>query len=682
VPDQSVPPVVADVGPYRLLERIAVGGMAEVYRASSPQAAGDARSVVVKRMLPRIASDASARAMFSEEARLGAHVHHPNVVQVVDFGESESQPYLVLEFVQGVDLWRLTRFLIRTGQLLSPSLAVYIGREMLLGLHAVHEAVDEQGMRLGVVHRDVSPSNVLLSVHGDVKLGDLGIARSRLREKFPNTSIGERAKGKLGYLAPEQVRGVESDRRADIFSAGVVLAELLMGRPLFAGGSELAVLLAIRDSKIHPFLEMADLLPEGLVDLVGEALAQKPVRRPANAELFASRLAPFQVEPAESLRQQLAGLVLAAVDSVPQSLQVSRTPTRTATDPGGAYTNHLGSREDERTPRHSLDALAVDSAAAASLAAYRFATSQGANLGPFTLAEAVHAISTGRIAKFDRVSLGAGEPRIVGEVQEFARHFPSSTSTSISVYPEADGAAFSGEAYRLTEAGGIVTAFACAQVERTTGLFLCELGGVRKEVYLKDGSPAFVTSNLAAELLGEYLVARQVISRGELDMALAVMPRFEGRLGDTLSALGLVEPVVLFRHIGDQVRDKLLELFAWTHGICTVYRGVAPPPSGFPLNIDGWDVLDEGLRRRVDAGLEVERLAYLRLRRVLPASGQRLSNMRHALPQRLKQLLTDLDVPRNLDELSAFRAARELPEQTLRDLLLLHYLGAVRSAEG
>jgi hypothetical protein len=366
---------------------------------------------------------------------------------------------------------------------------------------------------------------------------------------------------------------------------------------------------------------------------------------------------------------------------VPQSLQVSRTPTRTATDPGGVYTTHLGSREDERTPRHSLDALAVDAIAMAGQGAYRFTTAQGLLLGPFTLAEAVHAISTGRIAKFDRVAMGAAEPRSVGEVPELARHLPSSTATSISVYPEAEGAAWSGETYRLTETGGLVAAFASAQVDRTTGLLLCELGGVRKEVYLKDGSPAFVTSNLAGELLGEYLVARQVISRGELDMALAVMPRFEGRLGDTLSALGLVEPVVLFRHIGDQVRDKLLELFAWTHGTCTIYRGVAPPPSGFPLNIDGWDVLDEGLRRRVEAGLETERLALLRQFRLLPASGPRLSSMRHALPQRLKQLLSDLDAPRNLDELSAFRAARELPEQTLRDLLLLHYLGAVRSAE-
>jgi eukaryotic-like serine/threonine-protein kinase len=673
-------PTPTHVGPYRLLERIAVGGMAEVYRASLAQRAGDARSVVVKRMLPRIASDATARAMFAEEARLGAHILQANVVRVFDFGEAESHPYLVLEYVQGVDLWRLTRFLTRTGQAMSTSLAVYIAREMLQGLHAVHEAVDERGQRLGVVHRDVSPSNVLLSVHGEVKLGDLGIARSRLREKFPTASIGERAKGKLGYLAPEQVRGVESDRRADIFSAGVVVAELLMGRPLFAGGSELAVLLAIRDSKIHPFVEFARQLPEGLAEVIIDALAQKAVRRPVNAELFASRLAAFQVEPVDELRRQLAALVLEALDSAPQTVTVSRTPTRTATDPAGAYAAHVADIE-ESTPIHAVPGLgwAAERTPLPANPFYRFESVHGASIGPLTLAESVQAISTGRIAKTDRVFTGPGPARLASDVAELARHFPSSTTTSASLFPEHDGAKLSGELTQMDD-GGIVAQLARAQVERTTALFLCELGGVRKEVYIKDGSPAFVTSNLAGELLGEYLVSKHVISRGELDMALAVMPRFEGRLGDTLSALGLVEPVLLFRHIGEQVRDKLLDLFTWRSGTCTVYHGVAPPPSGFPLNIDGWDVLDEGLARRISLGLESDRLARLRSVRQLPASGPRLSTMRTALPVRLKQLLSSLDAPRTADDLATRRSATEAPEQTLRDVVLLDYLGALRGA--
>jgi serine/threonine protein kinase len=679
VASTSDAPAPEYVAHYRLLERIAVGGMAEVYRASIPQTAGAERSVVVKRMLPRIASDRSARAMFAEEARLGAHIRHPNVVQVLDYGEqNDNNAYLVLEFVQGVDLWRLSRFLTRTGRQLSVAEAIYLAREMLAGLHAVHESVDERGVRLGVVHRDVSPSNVLLSIYGEVKLGDLGIARTRLREKFPSTSVGERAKGKLGYLAPEQVRGVESDRRADVFSAGVVIAELLMGRPLFAGGSELAVLLAIRDSKVHPFLEHAAQLPDGLGAIVAEALAQKPARRPASAELFSSRLLPYQNESADKLRASIAAMVIEALDAGPAGLPFSLTPTRTLTDPHAIFMAALGFDPRERhTPVHAVPGNASETTPSPSGPLYELRTTAGTKLGPWSFAQMVQAVSTGQVSPLDSVRIDNGPVRALGEVPELARHLPSSTTNTNTVV-EGSQVHLSGEIMPLDD-GGLVLALGRAAVERVTALILCELGGVRKEVYIKDGAPAFVTSNLAGELLGEYLVGKNVISRGELDMALAVMPRFEGRLGDTLSALGLVEPVVLFRHIGEQVRDKLLDLFLWTGGSCTHYQGVAPPPSGFPLNIDGWDVLDEGLRRRVAAGMEDSRLGMLRVRRILPATGPQLLRMRTALPQRLKLLLSSLDRPMRAIELR--RSGGDDAEQPLRDALLLLYLGAVRFVE-
>jgi serine/threonine protein kinase len=656
------------------LDRIAVGGMAEVYRAAAPALAGEERIIVVKRMLPRLASDASARSMFSEEARLGSHIRHANVVQVLDFGSENEHPYLALEFVQGVDLWRLMRWLTRTGRPLSVPLAVFIGREMLAGLHAVHEATDEKGVRLGVVHRDVSPSNVLLSVHGDIKLGDLGIARSRMREKFPNTSLSERAKGKLGYLAPEQVRGGESDRRADIFSAGVVVAELLMGRPLFAGGSELAVLLAIRDSKVHPFLEFAAALPHGLGEVVVESLAQKPARRHASADLFSSRLLPYQTETPEALREQLSQLVLEALDTAPAKLPLQVTPTRTMTNPKAFFQQF----PEGSTPitADTFPVLPAENPGAPG-PMYEIRTSGGKRLGPWSFAQVVQAVSTGQLGPLDRTSIDGSPARPLGDIPELARHLPVSTTTSNSISTDAGHVRLSGELMPLDD-GGIVVALGRAALERMTALLLCELGGIRKEIYLKDGVPAFVTSNLAGELLGEYLVAKEVITRGELDMALAVMPRFEGRLGDTLSALGLVEPVVLFRHIGEQVRDKLLDLFMWKSGSCTHYHGVAPPPSGFPLNIDAWDVLDAGLKRRIEGDLERARVAQLRTRRMVPASGPQLASMRLALPLRMKRLLTELDRPYTAPELMIKLGNDEDPEQPLRDALLLLYLGGIR----
>ncbi len=671
----SDPPVPSSVGRYKLMDRIAVGGMAEVYRASLAQAAGAERIVVVKRMLPRLASDPSARNMFSEEARLGSHIRHPNVVQVIEFGEENDSPFLALEFVQGVDLWRLMRFLTRTGQSLSVPQAMFIAREMLTGLHAVHESADENGVRLGVVHRDVSPSNVLLSVHGEIKLGDLGIARTHLRARFPNTAMSERAKGKLGYLAPEQVRGGESDRRADIFSAGVVIAEMLMGRPLFAGGSELAVLLAIRDSKIHPFLEFAAALPRGLGEAVVEALAQKTARRHPTAEHFSARLLAFQDQPSEQLRDSVAKLVRAAMENGPTPMPLQFTPTRTMSNPGAL----LGD-SDFATPLRGLPLPSIEATPTSTGPMYEVKTSAGKRLGPWTFAQIVQSISTGQLGPRDRVSVDRAPMRPLGDLPELARHLPSSTTTTNSIVTDAGHVRFSGEFMPL-EDGGIVVALARAAVERVTALLLCELGEIRKEVYLKDGVPAFVTSNLSGELLGEYLFTKGVITRGELDMALAVMPRFEGRLGDTLSGLGLVEPVVLFRHIGEQVRDKLLDLFLWETGSCTYYHGVAPPPSGFPLNIDAWDVLDEGLRRRIDTGLEDRRIVQLRSRGLVPASGPLLTQIRASLPQRLKRILSVLDKPRTAAELVLVIANGEDPEQPVRDALLLLYMGAVKPVD-
>lgn len=640
--------------------------MAEVYRATVAQTAGADRMVVVKRMLPRLASDRAARAMFAEEARLGAHIRHDNVVRVLDYDTDSEAPFLVLEFVKGVDLWRLSRWLMRRGTPLAVPEAVFLLRQMLTGLHAVHEATDAAGQRLGIVHRDVSPSNVLLSIHGDIKLGDLGIARARLKERFPETTMGERAKGKLGYLAPEQVHGTDLDRRADVFSAGVIAAELLMGRTLFSGGSELAVLLAIRDAKIHPFIEYSSELPDGLGDVVIQALAAKPARRLPSAEDFAARLAPFQTGDRETLRASLAQMVVQAQRDAPTMAPMMATPTRTQSDPGGLLVRMLD--DEGYTPIGGT--RITDEQGTAS---YTIKTVSGEKHGPWNFARTVQAVSTGQLGPYDMVSVGGGKARRLAELTELSRHLPVSTMTTDH---EGVEEAKSGAVVELRD-GGIIPVLAHAAMDRVTGLLLCELNGIRKEIYVKDGVPAYVASNLAGELLGEYLVSKNVISRGELDMALAVMPRFEGRLGDTLAGLGLVEPVVLFRHIADQVRGKLLDLFLWSGGTSTQYLGVAPPASGFPLGLDSWEILDEGLRRRVQAGLEEDRLERWTRMGLSPASGPRLTAVRRSLPQVCRRLLSMLDQPLTLGRLRQHWPATEDPDAAIRAGLMLIQLKLV-----
>lgn len=566
------------VGDYLVVDRIAVGGMAEVFRARRVTDAGEGRIVVLKRMLPHIAAEAGGVEMFDEEARIIALVDHDNVVELVDSFTEDGHPFLALEYVPGCDLWRLSRWLVRNGSTMSTDLVLYVTRELLAGLQAVHDATDEQGNAMGIIHQDVSPSNVLLSIYGDVKLGDFGIARSIMR----SAKSQGRAKGKLGYLAPEQVTGHPTGPQTDVFATGVICAELFIKRPLFSGGSELAILLAIRDANIRPFLDME--LRADVKEVVGRALARKPDDRLPSAQAFRVALDRFLPDDCGPLRKELAQMVRMASG---MEVETQLTPPVDVGEP---------EIDPEATP------ITVD----LPTQTYSILSEGGGPKGPFSFAELVEAITTGRIGPDDSVVVDGGEPERVRDHSSLSRYLPMSTQTPIT---QDARVAQEPDIRRSLKRGGLIRALAETALRADTGLWLCEHGGVRKEVYIADGTPEYVSSNLAGEMLGEFLVSSQVISRGELDMALAVLPRFDGRLGDTLVGLGLIEPVNLFQHIAAQVREKLLDLFLWTSGNGEFYRGVPPPPSGFPLGLDLWDILDEGIDRRLEAGLEEDRFA-------------------------------------------------------------------------
>ncbi|MEM8607335.1 MAG: protein kinase [Myxococcota bacterium] len=652
------PPPNTPLGAYTLVDRIAVGGMAEVFRALEPRSVGEPRVVVLKRMLPHIAEESDAQEMFAEEARLASQVTHPNVVHVLGHGEIEGQPYLTLEYVPGCDLWRLNRRLTHEGKRLEHDLVVYLVRQILEGLDAVHSATDRDGSALGIVHRDISPSNVLMSIHGDVKIADFGIARADAEPFKPDTAT--RANGKLGYLAPEQVSGGDVDHRADLFSAGVIAAELFMRRPLFAGGSELAVLLAIRDAEVHPFVEFLPQLPEGLGAVILSALSAHVDERPPTARAFWAALEPWQSRPEEVLRAELATIV-GEIATEPRTRKASADTVPKATMP----------------PTPILLADAHPSTTNVTPLEYRIRKPNGATVGPLPYAKVVEAVATGQVTGDDNVSVAGGDFQPLSSHQDLYRHVPASRMTPTTTKITSAAAADRSMDF---ENGGFVAALVRTLVTRRTGLWLCEQGGVRKEVYTKLGVPAFVTSNLAGELLGEYLVKKRVINRSELDMALAVMPRFEGKLGDTLVALGLVEPLELFQHIAEQVREKLLDLFTWESGTATFYEGVDPPSSGFPLKLDAWEILDRGLQRRIAAGFEHELLHERGRSRIVQADRIDTAVATAKLPADVQSALQLCKAPQDVDTLVAFVAQQRQPadpERGYRVIALLLALGAV-----
>ncbi len=234
-------------GRYRLIERIAQGGMAEIYRAEYHGGGDFVRTVAVKRILPQWSQDSQFNKMLQDEAKLLVKLQHQNIVQVFELGEDEGVFYISMYYVDGVDLRALHQLLHQRGEKLPPKFVYWIVSDVLRALAFAHGRVSSDGSPLMVVHRDVSPQNILLARHGEVKVADFGIAKGRHRDD--ETALGQ-LKGKLAYMSPEQARGETIDSRSDLFSLGIVLYEMLTGARLFDGDSDLVVLQKVQEAVI------------------------------------------------------------------------------------------------------------------------------------------------------------------------------------------------------------------------------------------------------------------------------------------------------------------------------------------------------------------------------------------------------------------------------------------------
>ncbi|MBC8073500.1 MAG: serine/threonine protein kinase, partial [Deltaproteobacteria bacterium] len=278
-------PPGTQLGRYTLLRRFAVGGMAELYLAHQRGAEGFAKLVALKRILPHLACDPQLTRMFLDEARLAATLDHPNIAAVLDFGEHDGEHFLTMEYVHGRHLLDVLRA--HAGRPLALPVALGIVSDVARALHHVHEQRGHDGRALGLVHRDVSPSNVLLSYEGAVKLADFGIAKAM--ELTSATRTGT-FKGKLGYAAPEQCRGEPIDRRADVFALGILLYETTTGARAFSGPNEFAVLGRVARGDYVPPLELDPDYPAWLAPVIARALALDPGQRPATAAALADEL--------------------------------------------------------------------------------------------------------------------------------------------------------------------------------------------------------------------------------------------------------------------------------------------------------------------------------------------------------------------------------------------------------
>jgi serine/threonine protein kinase len=261
---------------YRIIERIAAGGMAEVYRAESAGLEGFKKVVAIKRVLPHLAEKKQFIGMFLDEARTSAHLSHSNCVQVFDIGVGDNTYFIVMEFVDGSDLKAIIEHRRSRGQKLPMEAASLICLKICEGLAYAHEVMDTKGKKLGIVHRDMSPPNVLITRHGEVKIADFGLAKANSQLERSEPGI---IKGKFSYLSPEAAMGEAVDHRTDIFAIGIMLWEMLAGRRLFLGETDLDTVRQVQAARIPSLSQLnSDVTPE-LERIVQKALAREVGQR-------------------------------------------------------------------------------------------------------------------------------------------------------------------------------------------------------------------------------------------------------------------------------------------------------------------------------------------------------------------------------------------------------------------
>lgn len=265
-----------ELGSYHIVRKLATGGMAEIFLAQHKAVEGFQRNLVIKRILPEYSDDPSFVASFLNEAKLAAVLHHPNIVQIYDLGRIGKTYFIAMEYIRGFDLSAILRLNRRQQTFLSVGICLQIFADVCAGLHHAHQAVDEEGVPLGVVHRDATPSNVLVAMEGQAKLVDFGIAKATSGGDG-KTKTGT-VKGKFAYLAPEQVLGAAIDRRVDIFACGIMLYELLTNRNPFRGETDYQSLQNIVSLAVPSVSATRSDVP-----LAIDAILQKALQRDPNA---------------------------------------------------------------------------------------------------------------------------------------------------------------------------------------------------------------------------------------------------------------------------------------------------------------------------------------------------------------------------------------------------------------
>ncbi|HEY4103540.1 MAG TPA: protein kinase [Polyangiaceae bacterium] len=549
------------LGEYELVRRLATGGMAEVYEARRVGAHGFSKRFALKRILPQLARDPQLVQMFCHEARLHAALSHPNLVEVVDFGDNEGALYLVMEFVDGLSCADLFSAVAARRRKVELGPALFIAREVLSGLSHVHEFADESGRALGLVHRDVAPNNILIDRSGRVLVADFGIVQSA--EFDLRTSPGE-IKGKLGYIAPEQALGAEVDARGDLFSLGVVLTELLLGEALFPGISDLEILASLHRGDLSA-IDRARHLPSRMKQVLHRVLSRDANQRPDSARELALELETIAKEHAAWIGADEFVLWLGDLGliSLKSGVESKRTPhgfARGSEQP----TANAGARP-QIAPRASLELANADAGPS-----YRIRRPGGTIVGPLRLARLLEMIATARAGADTEVSRAGASFLPLSAVHELG------LLAARAPYRFFDPVALFASERHAVERNSLAWHLFRLAATRKTGLLCVRHGREQERIYLVSGAPAASASTNPEELLGARLIRAGSLHEAELDQAVETAHRAGLPLGRALLSSGLVSERDLYAALFEQRLQRLTSLLRFHEGdLCFVENALS-----------------------------------------------------------------------------------------------------------
>lgn len=524
--------------------------------------------------------------MFIDEAKLSSILQHPNIVQIYELGEIEGQYFIAMEYVHGKDLQKVMARANKININIPEDIALYFVEEICKALAYAYNARDHYGNPLKLIHRDISPSNVLISFEGDVKITDFGVAKAAFTRESGNI-----LKGKLGYLSPEQVSGREVSHQSDIFSLGIILFEILTLKRLFLGKTDLQTLINIRDAEIEGRLKRHPEINPEIKEILKKALSKDIRDRYQNAMDFHGEIMDylykhnFKITPlrVSSFLKELfqteadQDILPLSIEEVTGQREEEEVPEKPDDESGDIRVGR-----PEKTP--DTRSLKIGDAS------FRLKKEDGGIWGPVSFENLLNLIKSRSLSETELCSINDGPWLPIKDIVSLKEHIFRIESEATKIPLLFEGTLEKKFIPRLVYE-------ICAQ-KRLTGRLMIKQKIVRKEIYFKAGTPIHISSNIKKELFGEYLVNNGVIAREDLDKAISLSDQTGIKLGDSLIKLKLLKPHTLADLLQGQMKERFVDLFGLDGGWYGFFDGAVPQRDYAIGSIDPLATITEGVKTK------------------------------------------------------------------------------------